>query len=81
MTAHIVRSAIAEHASQRQVARAAGVTHRLVQAWCDSDGANGLRLDVALAIAEEGGAAGRAFVVQVLREALAVAEMGLGCPK
>ena len=77
VVAHVVREAIAAYASQRQVARAAGVTHRLVGQWCDADGQNGLRLDVALAIAEEGGVECRKVVVQTLREVLAVAERGL----
>lgn len=77
IVAHVVRMAIAEHTTQRDIARAAGVTQRLVQQWIDADGSNGLRLDVALAIAEDGGISGRNVVIQVLREVLAVAEQGL----
>jgi hypothetical protein len=78
VVAHAVRLAITEHASQRDIARAAGVTQRLVQQWIDADGSNGLRLDLALAIAEDGGPSCRNVIVQVLREVLAVAESGLG---
>lgn len=81
VVAHVVRMAIAEHATQRDIARAAGVTQRLVQQWSDADGSNGLRLDVALALAEDGGISGRNVVVQVLREVLAIAERGLKDPE
>lgn len=77
VVAHAVRLAINEHCSQRDVARAAGVTQRLVQQWIDADGSNGLRLDLALAIAEEGGPSCRNAIIQVLRDVLAVAESGL----
>lgn len=77
IVAAIVRRSIADHVSQREVARVAGVTHRLVQQWCDPDGCNGLRLDVALAIAEEGGPSCRNMVLDVLRDALAVVESGI----
>lgn len=77
VVAGAVRAAILEHASQREVARVAGVSHRLVQAWCADDASNGLRLDVALAIAEDGGPSCRAVVVDTLRAVLEMAERGL----
>lgn len=77
IVAAIVRRSIAAHVSQREVARVAGVTHRLVQQWCDPEGCNGLRLDVAMAIAEEGGPSCRNMVLDVLRDALAVVESGI----
>ena len=75
--AAIVRRSIAAHVSQREVARVAGVTHRLVQQWCDPEGCNGLRLDVALAIAEEGGPSCRNMVLDALRDVIAVVESGI----
>lgn len=77
IVAAIVRRSIAAHVSQREVARVAGVTHRLVQQWCDPEGCNGLRLDVAMAIAEEGGPSCRNMVIDVLRDVLAVVESGI----
>lgn len=77
IVAAIVRRSIAAHVSQREVARVAGVTHRLVQQWCDPEGCNGLRLDVALAIAEEGGPSCRNMVLDALRDVLAVVESGI----
>lgn len=63
--------------SQRRFASAAGVNQRLVQAWIDAEGANGLRLDVALTVALDGSRECRAAVVDVLRSVLALAEGSL----
>lgn len=76
VVAGILVEAIRRHSSQRGVARAAGVTHRLVGQWVDPQGSNGLRLDVALAIADDG-PEHRNIVVEALRAVLEVAE-GLG---
>ena len=60
--------------SQRTLASVAGVDLRLVQAWVDAEGANGLRLDLALTVALDGSRECRAAVVDVLRTMLALVE-------
>jgi hypothetical protein len=72
VVASILRCAIEEHASQRQVAAAAGVSRRLVQQWTSPEGSNGLRLDVAVALAADGGPACRNLVRDALRAVLQV---------
>lgn len=62
--------------SQRKLATVAGVDERLVRAWVDPDGSNGLRLDVAMAIALDGDHECRGAVVDLLRSVLALAEGG-----
>ena len=60
--------------SQRRLASAAGVDQRLVRAWIDPEGANGLRLDVALTVALDGSNECRGAIVDALRAILALAE-------
>lgn len=57
--------------SQQRLADAACVSPRLVQAWSRADGANGLRIDLALAVGLDGGAELRAVMVALLRAVLA----------
>ena len=59
--------------SQRKLATVAGVDERLVRAWVDADGANGLRLDVALSTALDGDHECRGAIVDLLRRVLALA--------
>jgi len=67
---------LAAGVSQRGMASAAGVNLRLVQAWIDPAGPNGLRLDLALTVALDGDDDARAAMAAVLRDVLAAIERG-----
>lgn len=56
--------------SQRMLARVARVDRRLIDSWLDPEGANGLRLDLALTVALDGGEECRSAVVRLLRDLL-----------
>lgn len=61
--------------TQRDLASAAGDrTHRIVQAWCDPDGSNGLRFDVAIAAAIDGDPEVACAMRDLTREVLAFLE-------